>query len=184
MVRIRNRIMGAAAALWFLTGGVAQLAAEPPANAFDRDSRSWRRSEGSRYLAVRPTEPKKSAKRWKKAWIVSWLAFAAVNVVDAHSSQGRLELNPLLRNSQGTFSTRKAVLIKGGIGGAFFGMQWWLARKSPSGLAYKAFTIANGAMTVGLTTSAVHNYGVAPVTAARSPGAAQAAAHPFLRRNP
>lgn len=160
------------------------MAAEPPANAFDRDSRSWRRSEGSRYLAVQPAEEKKSAKRWKKAWIVSWLAFAAVNAVDAHSSQGRLELNPLLRNSQGTFSTRKAVLIKGGIGGAFLGMQWWLARKSPSGKAYKAFTIANTAMTAGLAAAAARNYGVAPVAAPRSPEAAQAAAHPFLRRNP
>ena len=40
-----------------------------------------------------------SRSRWRKAWIASWVAFAAANILDARSSQGKYEANPLLRNS-------------------------------------------------------------------------------------
>ena len=62
----------------------------------------------TRYISTLPeSRTKASKRRWKKAWIASWVAFAAVNLLDAHSSASRRELNPLLRNSDGTFSARK-----------------------------------------------------------------------------
>ncbi len=83
-----------------------------------------------------------------------------VNFLDAHSSAGKRELNPLLSNSQGRFSARKAALIKSAVGGGFFAVQWWMARKNRDADYYRTFTIANSAMTAGLGTVAVHNYGV------------------------
>ena len=38
----------------------------------------------------------RNKRKWKKTWIASWIAFAAVNMLDTHSSVGRPELNPLL----------------------------------------------------------------------------------------
>ena len=120
---------------------------------------------------------KNSKRRWKKAWIASWAAFVAVNLLDAHSSAGRRELNPLLRNSDGTFSTRKALVIKSAFGGGFFAAQWWLARKNPHTNHYKSFAIATGAAAVGLGAVAARNYGVSKVAQQDS----TAAAHPYLR---
>ena len=114
---------------------------------------------------------------WKKAWIASWVAFAAVNLLDAHSSAGRRELNPLLRNSDGTFSARKAALIKSALGGGFFAVQWWIARKNPHTNHYKAFTMATGAAAAGLGVVAARNYGVRKIAQQDL----TAAAHPYLR---
>jgi hypothetical protein len=74
---------------------------------------------------ARPVEREQSDRRkWKKAWIASWVAFAAVSALDAHSSQGRREANPLLRNGDGRFSNGKASLFKAALGGGFFAFQW------------------------------------------------------------
>ncbi len=101
-------------------------------------------------------------RKWKKAWIATWIAFAAVNVLDAHSSVGRPELNPLLRGSDGRFSPGKAALIKAAIGGGFFGLQWWMARSNPAANYYKSFTIATGAASGGLGAIAARNYRLGP----------------------
>ena len=132
----------------------------------------------TRYISTLPeSRTKASKRRWKKAWVASWIAFAAVNLLDAHSSAGRRELNPLLRNSDGTFSARKAAFIKSGLGGGFFAVQWWIARKSPHTNHYKAFTMATGAAAAGLGVVAVRNYGVSKVAQQDL----SAAAHPYLR---
>ena len=118
------------------------------------------------YLTSRPTQDsrERQKKRWKKAWIASWIAFAAVNLLDAHSSMGRRELNPLLRNADGTFSGRKAAMIKAAVGGGFFAFQWWTQRRNPRANHYKAFTIANSAAAAGLGAVAMRNYGNAKVS--------------------
>ena len=99
-----------------------------------------------------------------------------MNLLDAHSSAGRRELNPLLRGSDGTFSARKALLIKSAFGGGFFAAQWWLARKNPEANHSKAFSIATGAAATGLGVVAARNYGVRKVAQQDS----TAAAHPYL----
>ncbi len=118
------------------------------------------------YLTSRPgTDTReRGKKRWKKAWIASWIAFAAVNLLDAHSSMGRRELNPLLRNADGTFSGRKAAMIKAAVGGGFFAFQWWTQRRNPEANHYKAFTIANSAAAASFGVVAMRNYGNAKVT--------------------
>ena len=116
---------------------------------------------------ARPVEREHPGRRkWKKAWIASWVAFAAVSALDAHSSQGRREANPLLRNSDGRFSNRKASLFKAALGGGFFAFQWWTAKKNPEVNHYRAFTLTNTAVTAGLGAVAVRNYGLPPVEAA------------------
>ena len=157
--------------IWSVAGGFLVLfavfsnitslqAEEPLAETFGLESERLYTSSNLRYISPRPTDNPQKQKRWKKAWIASWIAFAAVNLLDAHSSVGKRELNPLLSNSQGRFSARKAALIKSAVGGGFFAVQWWMARKNRDGDYYRTFTIANSAMTAGLGTVAVHNYGV------------------------
>ena len=107
-------------------------------------------------------QPERRKRYWKGVWIATWAAFVAVNVLDAHSSAGRREANPLLRDANGVFDGRKALLVKSAAGGGFFALQSWLAHKNPRENHYKTFAIANGTVTAALGAVAVRNYGVAP----------------------
>ena len=98
-------------------------AKEPLAETFGLESEPLYTSSNLRYESPRATDYPRKQKRWKKAWIASWIAFAAVNLLDAHSSAGKRELNPLLSNSEGRFSARKAAMIKSAVGGGFFAVQ-------------------------------------------------------------
>lgn len=69
--------------------------------------------------------------KWRKRWIASGVALAALNLLDVHSSLGRGEANPLFRNSSGHFATGKAVAIKSAITGGFFASQLLLVRAHP-----------------------------------------------------
>jgi len=165
----------------FLTAAAAVTparAADPVREAAGRKSAVVYSPTETRYISRLPERSTNNSKRrWKKAWIASWVAFAAVNLLDAHSSSGRRELNPLLRNNDGTFSNRKAALMKSAIGGGFFAVQWWIARKNPHTNHYKAFSIATGAAAAGLGVVAASNYGVRKVAQQDL----TSAAHPFLR---
>ncbi len=153
-------------------------AADPFREAVETKAAAVYSPTETRYISTLPESlTKVSKRRWKKAWIASWVAFAAVNLLDAHSSAGRRELNPLLRNSDGTFSARKAALIKSALGGGFFAVQWWIARKNPHTNHYKAFTMATGAAAAGLGVVAARNYGVSKIAQQDL----TAAAHPYLR---
>ena len=56
--------------------------------------------------------------RSRKQWVLSAVALVAANILDARSSIGRQELNPLLRNGRGEFSCGRAVAMKSaGLGG-------------------------------------------------------------------
>ena len=158
--RIRT-VAGGLFVLFAVSLNTASLRAEEPlTETFGLESEPLYSSSNLRYISPRPTDKPRTQKRWKKAWIASWVAFAAVNLLDAHSSTGKRELNPLLSNSQGRFSAGKAALIKSAVGGSFFAVQWWMARKNRDADYYRTFTIANNAMTAGLGIVAVHNYGV------------------------
>jgi hypothetical protein len=125
-----------------------------------------------------PAVPKQ--RYWKGVWIFSWAAFVAVNVLDAHSSSGRYEGNPLLRGDSGVFSGRRAVVVKSAAGGGFFALQCWLARKHPGENHYKTFAVATGAATGALAAVAVRNCGVAKAAGAPAPLTAPA----YLLRTP
>jgi len=117
---------------------------------------------------------------WKGVWIATWAAFVAVNVLDAHSSSGRLEGNPLLRDNRGVFSGRRALVVKSAAGGGFFALQCWLARKNPEENHYKTFAVATGAATAALGAVAVRNYGVGKAAVAQTEPVAPA----YLLRKP
>lgn len=172
----RLKILSLAVAVCFLLGFATQPAraeqrpldelAPTPAPAYEYHVPRYRSAPEYRNAQA-------SKKRWKKAWIASWLAFVAVNVLDAQSSSGRRELNPLLRDDQGRFSSSKAAVWKSAIGGGFFALQWWLARRNPDRNYYKTFTIATGSAAAGLGVVAIHNYRTAESTK-RSPAQAPA----------
>ena len=102
--------------------------------------------------------PSSGRARWKKRWIASWLAVAAVNALDMHSSMGHREANPLLRNREGRFSVGKGLALKGAIFGGFFTLQYAITRTNPEGSAYKPLTITNGIIAGGFGGVAAHNY--------------------------
>ncbi len=119
----------------------------------------------ARTVAHRTDREQSGRRKWKKAWIASWIAFAAVNVLDAHSSQGRLEANPFLRGSDGRFSNGRAALLKAALGGGFFAWQAWTAKKHPELNYYKTFTLTNTGAIGGLGAIAARNYSLPAVQA-------------------
>jgi hypothetical protein len=98
-----------------------------------------------------------SRKRWKRAWIASWAAYAVANILDAKSSAGKMEANPFLQNADGTFNSGRAAGIKAGAGGALLGMQLWMIHKKPEKNLYKGFTVVNSAVAGGLGAVAISN---------------------------
>lgn len=99
-----------------------------------------------------------SPKHWKKKWILTAVALTAAHVLDAHSSRGGHEANPLLRGPNGEFRMRKAVLVKSAAAGGLLLAQAILARKLPRRRLYKPFTYMN-VIAGGVTTAtATRNY--------------------------
>jgi len=95
--------------------------------------------------------------RWRRQWAISLAPLFASEALDAASSYGMRELNPLLAGSNGGFGM-KATTIKFGVIGALAGAEYFVVRKHPA--SAKLFTIVNWA-TAGATTGlAVHNYGL------------------------
>ena len=91
----------------------------------------------------------------KRLWWVSVAALAGASVLDARSSWGRHELNPLLQGPNGRFSAR-SVEIKSAIVGVGLAFQW-VALRHHSQKIEKPLSFANLAA-AGLTTgAAVHN---------------------------
>jgi hypothetical protein len=136
--------LAAAAALVVVAGAAL------PARAGDGEARA---------AAAEVSEVDQQARRkWKKRWIASWVALAAVNALDVQSSRGRGEANPLLRNGAGRFSLGRAVAVKSALSGSFFVSQLLIIRQRPQGNPYKGFFWANtvGAGTLGGVV--VHNY--------------------------
>src|SRR5580700_4735263 len=64
------------------------------------------------------------------AWKISLGAVVASEAMDALSSRGLHELNPLLANSEGQFGA-KATLLKIGFTGALLGMEYIVMRSHP-----------------------------------------------------
>lgn len=78
-----------------------------------------------------------------KLWWASVAALIGASFVDAHSSWGRQELNPVLRDANGHFGM-KGVAIKGGIAGGVIAAQYFLLRNNNG--AAKSMAIANFGM--------------------------------------
>ena len=93
--------------------------------------------------------------RWHKQWVMSLAPLVAAQTLDAASSYGMRELNPLLASANGGFGL-KAVAIKFATVGALMGVESMLVRTHPK--TAKMFTLLNWTA-AGVTASfAVHNY--------------------------
>ncbi|HEY1205466.1 MAG: hypothetical protein ABSH46_05910 [Bryobacteraceae bacterium] len=103
-------------------------------------------------LVAPSTPPEKPG---KKLWWASVAALAAATALDARSSWGRQELNPLLQGSNGRFNAG-SVEIKSAIVGATVAFQW-LALRHHSKKLDEPLGFANLAA-AGLTAgAAAHN---------------------------
>ncbi|MGA3187342.1 MAG: hypothetical protein ABSF22_09540 [Bryobacteraceae bacterium] len=92
-----------------------------------------------------------------KSWKISLIPLVGSQALDAASSYGMRELNPLLASSNGGFE-RKATAIKLGVTGALVGVEYLIVRKYPQ----SARVISKLNWTTGIVTTgfAVHNYAI------------------------
>ena len=113
---------------------------------------------GSEFVAAPGAEQRLGHdSRWHRQWAISLAPLFASEALDAASSYGMREVNPLLAGSNGGFGM-KATTIKFGVVGALAGAEYFVVRKHPA--SAKFFTIVNW-VTAGATTGlAVHNYGL------------------------
>ena len=92
-------------------------------------------------------------------WRCSLGTLALANVLDAHSSWGKRELNPNLSGNQGTFGLLGA-LLKLGIQGSVFGAEYLILRRRPSARLYHLLTVINAGDAAATGLVAAHNYAV------------------------
>lgn len=88
-------------------------------------------------------------------WKLSAFCTAAAFAADTHSSWGRMEMNPLLRSSNGQFGLQ-GMSVKALIAGGAIGAQYALLRKHPK--AEKYGIVTNFILAGFVGTAAVSNY--------------------------
>ncbi len=93
--------------------------------------------------------------RHKRFWLASVGAVLATAALDAHSTWGRPELNPVLRGASGRFDAR-SLSVKVGIVGGFLLAQVPWTRRNPS--RQKSLSIVNWGMASATGVLATHNY--------------------------
>jgi hypothetical protein len=146
----------------FQTGTFVPVAAAVivPANSpiFPPSPRTVGQLSGSEFVAAPSAEQRTGHDaRWRRQWAISLAPLFASEAIDAASSYGMRELNPLLAGSNGGFGM-KATVIKFGVVGALAGAEYFVVRKRPA--SAKFFTIVNW-VTAGATSGlAVHNFGL------------------------
>ncbi|MBI4910049.1 MAG: hypothetical protein HY820_40900 [Acidobacteria bacterium] len=106
------------------------------------------------FLLLGSLEANAAEVRRKTWWKASLVALVTSTSIDAGSSWGRLEANPLLRNGDGRFGAQ-GVALKAVILGGVAGAQYLMLRKHPHQEKYAAIT--NFALSGVLTAAAVSN---------------------------
>lgn len=109
-------------------------------------------------------------------WKASVAMLAASSVMDAQSSWGRYEANPLLRGSNGRFGWQ-GVALKAAIFGGVVGAQYLLMKKNPS--AEKYGIVTNVVLSGVLGSAAISNHQRAARNAAARPAASAAVTPSF-----
>ena len=136
----------------------AAAAVIAPANSpiFPPSPRTIGQLSGSEFVAAASAEQRVGHDaRWRRQWAISLAPLFASEALDAASSYGMRELNPLLAGSNGGFGMR-ATTLKFSVVGALAGAEYFVVRKRPA--SAKLFTIVNW-VTAGATTGlAVHNF--------------------------
>jgi len=93
----------------------------------------------------------------QKAWKVSFAALAAGTTLDAASSYGRPELNPVLAGPNGQFGV-KGIAIKGGITVGIFLVERYILKRHPD--MERTFTTLNYSVGATYTSTAIRNWGL------------------------
>jgi len=93
--------------------------------------------------------------KWQRQWAISLAPLFASQALDAASSYGMRELNPLLASPNGGFGM-KATTLKFGVIGALAATEYFVVRKYPR--SAKVFTIVNWTAAGATSALAVHNY--------------------------
>lgn len=83
------------------------------------------------FLAGSAFGQERPKRNWHRKWIVSAVALTAAHLLDAFSSRGAPEVNPLMRNAQGRFSVGRAFAWKSAASGSMLGVEALLIRKNP-----------------------------------------------------
>ena len=96
-----------------------------------------------------------SKRSWKKQWVISLVTLSAATALDSFTSVGKYELNPLIRNSGGTFSTGRGIAIKSAGVATMLTIQALVSRNHPT--AYKTSTLLNLGSSAAFATAAAHN---------------------------
>lgn len=109
------------------------------------------------YVCAAGSAQAQAKRTWKKAWLASAASLVTVNVMDAHSSVGRYETNPLLRDPYGRFSPGKAVAVKSAASGGLLLVQYLLLKKRPDEGLEKAATVVNFAAAAAVGAVAYRN---------------------------
>jgi len=109
---------------------------------------------GSDAVLVHPRPGEEASKR-SRWWKASVAMLAATSAVDAHSSWGRMEANPMLRNGSGRFGMQ-GVAIKAAVLGGVVGAQYLLLKKNPQ--AERFGTVTNVVFSGVLVGAAVSNH--------------------------
>jgi hypothetical protein len=92
---------------------------------------------------------------WQTKWAISLAPLVGSQALDAASSYGLRELNPVLAEPDGRFGM-KAAGVKFGVVGGLIAAEYLMVRKFPR--SAKFFTVVNWT-TAGATTGlAIHNY--------------------------
>jgi hypothetical protein len=88
-------------------------------------------------------------------------ALVAANVLDARSSMGGYETNPLLRDTQGRFSPGRTVMIKSAASGGMLLLQLLLHKKMPEQELEKPCAVVNFAAAAVVGATAFRNAKIA-----------------------
>jgi len=97
--------------------------------------------------------------RGKRLWQFSIAALAISNVMDAHSSWGKRELNQNLADGNGSFGMHSA-LMKAGIVAGVCTVEYLVLRRHPSTSLYRKLSFVNFGGTAVTGGMAIRNYGV------------------------
>ncbi len=91
----------------------------------------------------------------KKVWLLSAAMLVAASLADAHTSLGRPEANPLLRNPRGDFSPARAVALKSAAVGGTLALEICLTRSRPE--LRRASSLVNFGSAAALAAATAHN---------------------------
>jgi hypothetical protein len=112
-----------------------------------------------------PCQAVEAQKRSRRLWWASVAAVVAASLLDVASSRGGVETNPLLQTSDGTFNTKRALLLKSvAMGGMLATEAWEMHRSRSSGRSAAAVNFVTAGAVAGL---AVRNWKVGTATAAQ-----------------